>query len=322
MDARKRLRELYRTLYFVRRAEELVAEHYGENGMKTPVHLSIGQEATAVGVLAALRDSDLVFGTYRSHALYLARSGDSDGFFAELYGRATGSAGGKAGSMHLAAPARGLLATSAVVGSTIPLALGAAFAARYRGQAARVAVFFGDGATDEGVFWESLNMACLKRLPILFVCEDNGLAIHSRHADRRGYVSLAGIVERFACDVYRSDSTDASEIAALAEQALRVQEREQRPAFLELECYRYTEHVGPRIDRDFELPHRDAAEFERWWRRDPLLRLRERLLTAGAAAEELQACEHDCDEKLLASLERARAAALPAAERLLEHVFA
>jgi pyruvate dehydrogenase E1 component alpha subunit len=322
MEALKRHRELYRTLHLVRRADELIAEHYGEDEMKTPVHLSIGQEAVAVGVCAALRDADVLFGTYRSHALYLARTGDTDAFFAELYGRASGCAGGKAGSMHLAAPRRGLLMSSAVVASTIPLALGAAFAARYRGEPTRVAVFFGDGATDEGTFWESLNMACLQRLPVLFVCEDNGLAIHSRHSVRHGYASLDRVVERFDCDVYHSSSTDVLEIADLAEESLRVQERSGRPAFLHLECYRYAEHVGPRIDRDFHLPYRDAAEFERWSRRDCVALMRERLLTAGSDPSQIEAMERENEGRLCASMERARIAMLPDAAQLLDHVLA
>src|SRR5262245_49748814 len=177
----------YERVYLVRRAEEAIREHYAEDEMKTPVHLSIGQEAVAVGVCEALAPEDRVFGTYRSHALYLARTGDTDGFFGELYGRTTGVARGKAGSMHMAAPDRGLIATSAVVASTIPLAVGAALALRQLRQPGRAVAFFGDGALGEGVFWESLNYACAARLPVVFVCEDNGLAIHARTERYQGY---------------------------------------------------------------------------------------------------------------------------------------
>ncbi|MEE8557435.1 MAG: thiamine pyrophosphate-dependent dehydrogenase E1 component subunit alpha, partial [Myxococcota bacterium] len=176
-DRTARPMDLYRRMLLIRRAEMVIQERYGEDEMKTPVHLCIGQEAVAVGVCDALSEGDQAVGTYRSHGIYLAMSDDPEGMFGELYGRVTGPGRGKAGSMHLAHPDSGLMLTSAVVGTTIPVALGLAYAHLIRGDGRRVAAFFGDGAVDEGVFWESLNFACLKRLPVLFVCEDNGLAI-------------------------------------------------------------------------------------------------------------------------------------------------
>ena len=128
--------------------------------MKTPMHMSTGAEAICAGVCQALRPQDQVIGTYRTHGIYLAKTGETDRFFAEMYGRATGMAKGKAGSMHLTAPEAGLICTSAIVGTTIPVALGAAYANRQNAQDRVVAVFFGDGAIDEGVFWESINIAC------------------------------------------------------------------------------------------------------------------------------------------------------------------
>jgi pyruvate dehydrogenase E1 component alpha subunit len=318
----KRERRLYEQLYLIRRAEELIVEHYAEDEMKTPVHLSIGQEAIPVGVCEALGPRDRILGTYRSHALYLARTGETDAFFAEMYGRKTGVAGGKAGSMHLSSPAHGLLATSAVVASTIPLALGVAFSALYRGDPARVAVFFGDGATDEGVFWESINYASLRRLPILFVCEDNGLAIHSRHRVRHGYESIGRIVDQFDCAVYASRSTDAAEIGDLAREALRENADSGRPAFLHLECYRYVEHVGPRNDRDFQLGYRREEEFEDWKARDPVALMRGKLIRAEVPGHEIRALEAAIDARLRASIAKARAAEFPAPADLHEDVYA
>src|SRR3954449_6442541 len=175
---------LYRSLFRIRRLEEEVARAYPSDRIKSPVHLSIGQEAVAVGVCEALRPDDVVFGTYRGHALYLAKGGDLKAMVAELFGKATGCTRGKGGSMHLIAPEQGVMGTSAVVGTTIANAVGYAYALRYRRQDAIVASFFGDGATEEGVFAESLNFAVLKKLPVLFVCENNGYAIHT-HQDRR-----------------------------------------------------------------------------------------------------------------------------------------
>src|SRR5262249_50909889 len=175
---------LYRSLYRIRRIEEEVARVYPTDKIKSPVHLSIGQEAVSVGVCAALEPRDVVFGTYRGHALYLAKGGDMRRLVAELFGKATGCARGKGGSMHLIDTEAGGMGTSAVVGTTIANAVGYAYALQYRRRDAVVASFFGDGATEEGAFAESLNFAALKRLPVLFVCENNRYAIHT-HQDRR-----------------------------------------------------------------------------------------------------------------------------------------
>lgn len=310
--------DLYRRMRLVRRAEEKIIEHYGEDEMKTPVHLYIGQEAVAVGVCDALHPEDGVVGTYRSHGIYLARSEDVEGMFAELYGRTTGPGKGKAGSMHLAKPSGGVLMTSAVVGTTIPLALGIAFANRRR-QNGRVGVaFFGDGATNEGVFWESVNFAAARRLPVVFVCEDNGLAIHARREHRQGYRSISEAVRGFDLHVAHSDSTDPWEISQLTREMLRRQREDGRAVFLHVECYRYVEHVGTREDRDFHLGYRRAEEFEHWWSRDPVSTARERLLKAGVREGELRDLEARIEERLSRAVELARRAPVPAPEALWE----
>src|SRR5438128_6708701 len=169
---------LYRALYRIRRVEEEIARVYPTDKIKSPVHLSIGQEGVAVGVCEALEPHDVVFGSYRGHAMYLAKGGDLRRMIAELYGKVEGCARGKGGSMHLAAPEAGVLGASAVVGTQVPIATGWALALQRRGAGQVVACFFGDGATEEGSMAESLNFAALHRLPILFICENNGYAIH------------------------------------------------------------------------------------------------------------------------------------------------
>src|SRR5439155_4707591 len=182
--------QLYRSLYRIRRVEEEIARVYPTDRIKSPVHLSIGQEAVSVGICSALRADDVVFGTYRGHALYLAKGGDLKQMVAELYGKVTGCARGKGGSMHLVDAAHGVMGASAVVGTTIPHAVGYAYAMKLRGEDRIVVSFFGDGATDEGVFDESLNFAALKRLPILFVCENNSYAIHTHQVRRQAQANI------------------------------------------------------------------------------------------------------------------------------------
>src|SRR5216684_70260 len=177
---------LYRSLYRIRRLEEEVARVYPSDKIKSPVHLSIGQEAVSVAVCEALRPGDVVFGTYRGHALYLAKGGDMKQMVAELYGKATGCTKGKGGSMHLISLEAGMMGASAVVGTTVANAIGYAYALKHQGKQALIVSFFGDGATEEGVFAESLNFAVLKQLPILFVCENNRYAIHTHQSRRQG----------------------------------------------------------------------------------------------------------------------------------------
>src|SRR3989344_7824434 len=168
--------KFYRSLYRIRRVEEEIARVYPTNKIKSPVHLSIGQEAVSVGVCLALDSQDIVFGTYRGHALYLAKGGNLKKMIAELYGRATGCAKGKGGSMHLIDVTAGVMGGSAVVGTTIPQAVGYAYALKIKKSSSVVVSFFGDGAVEEGVFHESMNFAALKNLPIIFVCENNSYA--------------------------------------------------------------------------------------------------------------------------------------------------
>lgn len=311
---------LWERMELIRRAEEKVRAHYPEDGMKTPCHLSVGQEALAVGVCAAMRPGDQLLGTYRSHAIYLAQTGEVRNFFLELYGKGTAWAKGKAGSMHLAAPRHGLLVTSAVVGTTIPVAMGVALA-NQRLRNGRVAVvFFGDGAIDEGVFWETLNYASLARLPLVLVCEDNDLAIHCRAADRHGYDSLAAIAERFRCHVAASDTTDPAEVRRLTAEAIAQHFETGRPALLHLRCCRYLEHVG--VGDDWGAGYRAREELERWQARDGLALVRARLLSAGHAEAELEGITRRIEDELTAAVAAAKAAPFPAPAELFTDVFA
>ena len=172
----------------IRLIEEKIIDLYPSDVIQSPIHLSIGQEAVAVGVCENLRNEDWVFINYRGHAFYLAKGGPLPEFFSELMGKKTGLSKGKAGSMHLAAPKQGIIGASAVVASTISHAVGAALAAKIKNESNRVFVSdFGDGAMEQGVFFESLNFASIHKLPVLFLCEDNGLAVHTGKSDRQAF---------------------------------------------------------------------------------------------------------------------------------------
>lgn len=311
---------LYRTLFLARRAEEAIREEYGSDDMKTPVHLGIGQEAIPVGVCHALPPATKTFGTYRNHALFLAVTQDTDRFFGELFGKATGPGKGKAGSMHLAAPEQGLIATSAVVGTTIPVAVGAALANAYRDSNDLVAVFFGDGAVEEGVFWESLNFACLRRLRIFFVCEDNGFAIHTPTKERQGFRSISEAVRGFNCHVTSGDGGDLVSVIASTRRLLELMGKQSQPCLLHLTCFRFLEHVGP--NEDFDAGYRRRPTAEERERLDPVVRFEHAMSESGILPSEVAAIRSAVDAQIRASIRAAQAAPFPPADELYRDVLA
>lgn len=320
---------LYRSLYRIRRVEEEIARSYPSDCIKSPVHLSIGQEAVSVGVCEALRPEDVVFGTYRGHALYLAKGGSMRRMVAELYGKATGCAAGKGGSMHLAAPEEGVMGMSAVVASTIPNAVGYAYALRYRRQSsplpptrgergeggtAIVASFFGDGATEEGVFSESLNFAALKQLPMLFVCENNQYAIHTHQRRRQATLNIC---ERARAHGIPAERIEDNDVVALYQRSVEIAARlraGEGPFFLEVMTYRWQEHVGP--GQDFHLGFRTASEAQSWIDNDQVARL------AAMARPDLRIeIEEEAEAEIAEAFRFAVESPEPEAAQLMTDVF-
>ncbi len=318
LDRAQALR-LYRTLLLVRRAEEKIRQEYIKDEMKTPVHLGIGGEAIAVGVVACVPQGTKAFGTYRNHALYLAMTHDTDSFFGELYGKVTGPGKGKAGSMHIASPRHGLMATSAVVGTTIPLAVGIALANRLRGSEELVVSFFGDGAIEEGVFWESLNFACLKRLRILFVCEDNGLAIHTPTSERHGFQSIPEAIQGFRCHIMSASGSDLREVLATTQAMLERMGRDPQPGVLHLAYFRFLEHVGPR--EDFDAGYRSKPSPAALQQLDPVWRFEQELMRLGCSPQELAVIQASVDEQIDASVQAVRHAPFAPPEELTTDVW-
>ena len=239
--------------------ENLIVQHYNEDQMKTPMHMSVGDESCVVGVVECFRNDSFFFGYYRTHSLYLAVARDPYRFFAELLGKKTGSNGGIAGSMHMSSIDDGLLNTSAIVGSTIPLSLGGALATKILKEKRYSVVFFGDGAIEEGVFHETLNMASLFKLPVLFVCLDNGLAVDLESSARQGFKSIKSLVEAYHCEYLFSDNPSVNEAYAAGVEARRLLSESGKPVFLHMAYYRYLQHIG--ITDDFSVS--SASAFER-----------------------------------------------------------
>ena len=309
---------LYKKLYLIRKSEEEICARYMQNEMKTPMHMSMGEEAIVSGICHALSQQDQVIGTYRTHALYLAKTGETDQFFAEMYGKSTGMIQGKGGSMHLIAPDAGLISTSAIVATGIPVGVGASFANKVKKNGKITVVFFGDGAIDEGVFWESINAACLMKLPIIFVCEDNGLAVHTSDKQRHGYDSISEIIKNFDCEVVTETSTDVEVIYNLAKESIESLQKTQRPVFMHLKYYRYLEHVG--VFEDFKAGYRSKDVFEKWKKLDPV-RLQRTKLLKEFQEKEIIAVEKEISEKIFQSIRLAENAEFPAPSEAYEGVY-
>lgn len=274
------MRRLYRELLRIRMIEQRIADIYPEQEMRCPVHLSIGQEAAAVGVCDQLSRTDWAMSGHRSHGHYLAKGGDLRAMFAEMYGKVTGCTDGKGGSMHLVDLSCGFLGAVPIVGSTIPIAVGAAWGARLRGESRVVAAFFGEGATEEGVFHEALNFAVLRQLPVVFVCENNLYSVYSpmsvRQPDGRPVHQVAA---GQGVPSIQIDGNDVLAVHAAAGEAVARARSGGGPTFLELMTYRWREHCGPNFDND--KGYRTPAEYESWRLKDPVAAFERRLLEAG-----------------------------------------
>ena len=264
---------LYEELFYkalrIRLVEEKIIELYPSDKIQSPVHLSIGQEAIAVGVCQNLFSKDLLYSSYRSHAYYLAKGADLKAMFAELYGKYTGCGKGKAGSMHLASKEHGLMGSSAIVASTISHAVGSALANKRLNKTMISVATFGDGATEEGSYHESLNFASVFQVPVLFVCENNGLAIHSKLKERQSYSIIDHAKSYNIKTEFIENGYDFEYINARLANAIEEMRTKKIPYFFEIKTYRYMEHVG--IGDDHAVPYRSTKEYENWKANDPLI---------------------------------------------------
>ncbi len=332
INRRKLNISLYRKVFLIRSAEKAIIKYYGEDEMKTPMHMSMGEEAITAGASLALGKKNQAFGYYRSHALYVSKTDETDAFFAEMYGKAAGIVRGRGGSMHLVSPEHGLLGVSAIVASTIAPAVGAAFANKAKKNGKIVAVFFGDGAMEEGVALESLNVACLMRLPVIFICEDNGLAVDVTAPERQGFKSISDVVRAYRCLLLESSSTDPEDIYNLTRLAMLHIQRKKTPVFMRLKYYRMLQHIGIISDFDTDAPrpkggfektgYRSKKEYDRWIKKDPVIIARAKLIRFGVKEEAIQKIERAIDRRIERSVALAKAALFPSKDEIHLHVYA
>jgi TPP-dependent pyruvate/acetoin dehydrogenase alpha subunit len=318
---RETLLKLYSTMLIIRLFEERLAEQLSTSGdIKCPVHLYTGQEAVAAGVSVNLRNDDYVFSTHRGHGHYLAKGGDMNTLMAEIYGKTSGCSHGYGGSMHLAQSDIGLPGSSAIVAGTIPQAVGAALAFKTQHKDAVAIVFFGDGAANEGIFYESLNFAALKKLPVFFVCENN---LYSTHMPISACLAETSIVKKaMALDVAAEciDGNNVIQVFETSQKYIAKARSGAGPALLECLTYRWRGHVGPNYDIDKGL--RNKFELDFWMQHCPIRFLEKQMLDDGiVTADGIKQTNYEINAKISAAIKFARESAYPPQDKLLSNVF-
>ncbi len=259
-------------MYRIRSIEEKIADLYGEQEMRCPVHLCIGQEAICAGVGNAIQQTDLMLSNHRAHGHYLAKGGDAFRMFAELYGKEAGCTKGRGGSMHLVDLSVNFLGSTPIVANIIPVATGVAFAEKMKGKKTVTVVFLGEAAIEEGAFHESLNFAVLKSLPILYVCENNLYSVYTPLADRQPKRSIMKLAAAHGASSYTADGNDVLEVYNCSQRVVDEIRSGRGPAFLEFPTYRHLEHCGPNFDN--HIGYRTEKEYLMWKEKDPLTRFK------------------------------------------------
>ena len=314
------IENLHLQMVRIRTFEEVTADLLLNEEIKCPTHLYIGQEAISAGVCESLEKSDYVFPTYRSHGTYLAKGACMNQLMAELFGKIDGCSKGKGGSMHVSAPEVGILGTTAIVSGNIPLAMGTALASTLRSDGRVTVVFFGDGATDEGYFYECLNFASIKKLPMVFICENNLFSTHLPLSLRQTNTDLYRKVVPFQIPAYQIEGNDPLTVSQYAKDAIRSARNGEGPTFLECLTFRWRAHVGPW--HDWDVGHRHRAEVEEWIEKCPIKKLEKVILEQGIMTEKdiskiCDVVKNEVDE----SVRFAKQSPYPSGEKLTQDVF-
>ncbi len=305
----------------IRLVEEEIALRYPQGKMRCPTHLSIGQEAVAVAAGKALNIDDFAISTHRAHAHYLAKGGNLKSMIAEIYGKASGCSKGRGGSMHLIDLAVGFQGSTAIVGNSIPIGVGLALSIQIQNSSQISCVFLGDGSTEEGVFYESVNFAVIKNLPVLFICENNLYSVYSplhvrQPKNRKIYemVSALGLRATF------SDGNDVESAFKLIDGCIKNIRDGAGPQFIELATYRWREHCGPNYDND--IGYRSPQEFEAWKLRDPVSSYKDRLISESVITQqEVRAMYENIRLEITDAFEFAETSAFPDTTDVFTHLY-
>lgn len=307
------LKNYYRMMYLIRNTELEISKKYSESKMRCPTHLSVGQEAISAALSLFLSVDDFAISTHRGHAHYISKGGDLNKMIAELYGKQTGCCKGRGGSMHLADKSVNFMGTSAIVGNSIPIGTGLGLAAKLEGQGAISVVYLGDAAVEEGVFYESVNFAIVSKLPVLYVCENNGYSVYSdftpRQPSNRKISDLVSAIGMPSTNLELTGDADSLQVVGNCVEKVR---DEIRPHFIEVKSTRFLEHCGPNDDSN--LGYRSIAELDFAKAGDPLEKLREKLVQDNLL--DILNIEFECDQLIVSAFEFAETSPYPNLETL------
>jgi TPP-dependent pyruvate/acetoin dehydrogenase alpha subunit len=313
--------EAYKKMILIRTAEQEIANLYLAEKIMSFVHFYVGQEAVAVGVCEALMPADRVMGNHRSHGHYLAKGGDLRRMICELLGKEYGSSHGKGGSMHLIDKSVNFSGSTPILGSVVPLGTGSAFEQKYNNKKEVTAVFFGDGASEEGVVYESINIACLYSLPILFVIENNLYSVNSKLRERRGEkYNVEQIMTGIGAQYCKADGNDFDDVYAKASGLIAGLRSGKGPAVLECIAYRHMAHSAPIMDD--KQGYREEDTLEKRLDVDSVKKLRAKLLAQGVSEEEILNIESEAKQKVASDIAFAKKAPYPAKESLGTDIYA
>lgn len=315
-----KLLHMYRKMLEARYFEEKVIEMYAQGLMPGLAHLYVGEEAVAVGVCSALEPTDLITSTHRGHGHCIAKGGDLNCMMAEIFGKSTGYCRGKGGSMHISDIGLGIVGANGVVGGGIPIATGAALSAQYRRSGQVVACFFGDGASNQGSFHESLNLAALWKLPVVYVCENNGYGISVSQARHQAIKDVAIRAQAYGMPGVTVDGNDVEAVYWAAKEAVDRARRGEGPSLVECKTYRWRGHHEGDPNRGSR--YRSKEEMEAWEKRCPIGRLEARLLEMGVEASHLDAIKADVKAAVEDSVAFANSSPLPELEEAWTGVYA
>jgi len=323
MHSKKTLKQLFEVMTRIRLSEESLVDPIIAGEVKCPVHLYSGQEAVAAGIGAVLNKEDYVYGNHRSHGHYLAKGGGLNEMISEIYGKDTGCSRGRGGSMHLYSLGSGLLGSAPIVAGTISLAVGSALASSIRNDNRVSISFFGDGATGEGVLYESLNFAALKKLPIIFACENNLYSTHLSVRECRPDVNICRVAEPFGITSSRVDGNDVLEVYKAAEKAVQQCRSNEGPVFLEFLTYRMRGHVGPDDKiQGKRTDIRNNEEIEEWRQRDPIRNFSRYLIENDVLTpDDVKKINQAIANEIKEAYQFAKESPFPQVSELSNHVF-
>jgi TPP-dependent pyruvate/acetoin dehydrogenase alpha subunit len=306
---------LFKMMQVIRRSQEILQEEYHPaDEMRCPMHFCIGQEAAPTALSELLRPSDVLYSHHRNHGYYLSRKAPLVDMMGEFYGKATGANSGYSGSQELSHPDYNFY-SGAILSGAFVLAVGSAFAAKYSGTDDIAVGVLGDGGMEEGVVFESLNLAAVKKLPVLFLCENNGYSIQSPLKERTGLKQISDRVKAFGVETTKVDGNDVYALCEVLNELIPRMRNDPAPHFLEVMTYRTCAHVGPEDDDHYG--YREQSEIDEWRARDPLLKVRKALQKDGVKKPEIEAITHDIDSQIWTAINAAKAAPFPKFEDAL-----